>query len=245
MPDVHTHRLPWNDTPHPLGRHVQHDPLSRNFPARTAPLPTKPVVWALNTPRLDQGELGDCVPNAATQCMNTTPYYGERRKLNKGRFLDEPNAVKWYSLVTAADPFPGQYPPEDTGSDGLSMAKVLRQLGWLTSYTHAFGIDHVLGALAAGPMIVGTVWHEDMFTPDPHGVVPVSGDVVGGHEYLLRAWIPAGYRFLGTLWKQDMLGFTNSWGPDWGVKGDFLMPVRTFAALLQNDGDATVLIGSV
>jgi hypothetical protein len=245
MPDVLTRRLPWNDTPHPLGRHVHHDPLSRNFPARTAPVPTKPVVWPLNATRLDQGNLGDCVPNAGSQCMNTTVYYGERRKLNHGRYIDEATAIKWYSLVTAADPFPGQYPPDDTGSDGLSMAKVLTKLGWLSSYNHAFGIDHVIGALAAGPMIVGTNWLEDMFNPDPQGVVPVSGAVAGGHEYLLRAWIPAGNRFLGTLWKQDMLGFSNSWSPNWGIKGDFLMPVTKFDGLLKDQGDATVLVGSV
>jgi hypothetical protein len=235
-PEILTRHLDWYGTPQPLGRHVEHDERSRSFPAQTAPLPNLAIRWTINAAPLDQGNLGSCTGNAVAQCFNTTPYYGERRAFHKGRYLTEDNALAFYKRATEVDGFDGTYPPDDTGSSGLAAAKAAREAGYINSYTHAFGIDHVLGALAVGPLIVGTVWLDDMFQPDERGVLTVSGKEAGGHEYLLLGWNP----------KTELMEFFNSWGSSWGRKGHFYIPVDEFdRKLLQADGDATVLVGSV
>jgi hypothetical protein len=234
VPDIVTRKLPWARTPYPLGRHQEHDARSLNFPAATAPIPNVTIRWAINAAPLDQGQLGSCTGNAVAQCANTATFFAERRKVNRGRFLTEDDALRFYSRATVVDEFDGSFPPDDTGSSGLAAAKALKEAGYLKEYRHAFGIDHVLGALALGPMIVGTVWLDDMFDPDERGVLSVSGDEAGGHEYLLLGWHP----------KPDLLEFYNSWGSGWAKRGRFYIPTADFdTKLLQNGGDATVLVG--
>lgn len=151
--------------------------------------------------------------------------------------LDESGAVQLYSDATKADDYPGQYPPTDTGSDGLTVAKVLKTAGEISGYQHTFSLDDALKALTVTPLIVGTNWHEDMFNPDADGRVHPAGAVAGGHEYVADE-IDAD---LGRIW------FTNSWGPDWGVTRDgrpgrFYMSFDDFGRLLAADGDVTVFV---
>lgn len=137
-----------------------------------------------------------------------------------------------YSLATELDDLPGTYPPDDEGSSGLGVAKAGVRQGYLSSYTHAFGMDHLLAALQFSPAIVGTEWLEDMFTPDAHGYLRVSGKSAGGHEYLV----------LGANLSGRYVTVLNSWGAGWGVNGRARVRFDDFAALLAADGDVTVPI---
>jgi hypothetical protein len=157
---------------------------------------------------------------------------GTDDSVQKGRAdVTEALAVDLYSAATAADPFDGRWPPDDTGSDGLSVAKVLKQRGLIGAYTHCFGIGDVLAALQDGPVITGTPWYDGMFNPGDRGVVTISGDVVGGHEYLIT----------GVDVVRQEVTFDNSWGPRWGEAGSGRMSYATYGRLLAEDGDATVL----
>lgn len=226
---IYRERLPY----HPLlGRHVHHDSRSRAYAYDTSGLS---IVSAKHTRRidvLDQDQLGSCVPNAGEGCLGTDPFYATvATQLTWG----EPLAVSWYSDVTAADPYPGQWPPDDTGSDGLSMAKVLKAKGLIAGYQHTFSLDDALKALTVTPFITGTVWTEAMFTPDPDGRVYPTGAVAGGHEYVADE-IDADRMH---VW------FTNSWGSGWGVARDgrpgrFYMFFEDYGALLQRQGDVTI-----
>jgi hypothetical protein len=216
------------DLPHRLGRAgVNHDPRSRAF-AFTAPEP-RPVVdvaWKRRVPVYDQGNLGSCTAHALCGALSTLPH--------KHRFRSERNIVKVYSSATAIDPWPGgYYAPdwEDTGSDGLSVAKVALSAGWITRYEHAFTFDDVLQALMVGSGITGTVWKSGMFHCDPDGRVRPTGGDVGGHEYEAYGVDSVNHR----IW------FYNSWGP-WGVGGRFYMTWDDYRGLLADDGDFTVLI---
>ena len=40
---------------------------------------------------------------------------------------------------------------------------------------------------------------------------------------------------------QRLVGFTNSWGPDWSVKGRFFMSWDDCGTALADQGDVTVL----
>jgi hypothetical protein len=209
--------------PHGLGRKVNHDPRSRAFPAARAP-ERKPVLHRRYASVLDQGETGACTGNAMAQALNMVPLHTPGTK-----WLTEEDAVALYEQATRLDPFPGSYPPDDTGSDGLSVCKAAQQRGLITKYNWAFGFEHALDALQLGPVLIGTHWHESMFTPDSQGFVHPDGDKVGGHEYVLF-----GDDTKGTL------TFLNSWGRSWGRSGRFYMDYPTFKALLSDQGDAAI-----
>ena len=126
-----------------LGRIVQHDPRSRQYafkaPARVALVSKRHHRWI---EVLDQGNLGSCTGNAGTGALGSdplfptlVPHYVAASELN------ESAAVKLYSDATAIDEWAGEYPPEDTGSSGLAIAKVLKSRGWISGYQHTFTFE--------------------------------------------------------------------------------------------------------
>lgn len=66
--------------------------------------------------------------------------------------------------------------------------------------------------LAFGVCIMGTPWFNSWFSPHSDGTLPPADYVVGGHAIAIVGWNDRG------------LVLRNSWGPDWGVKGDCTMP---------------------
>ena len=214
-------------TPAALGRHVNHDPRSRAYPAATA-TNIRSVIWAHNAPVLDQGQVGSCTGNALAQCLNTEHFAAARGK-HEG-FLDENDALALYSAATKIDGIPGVYPPNDTGSSGLAVAKAGKNAGYLTGYRHAFGLTHALQALQRSPVIVGTAWYDAMFDPDTDGRVHIGGTIAGGHEWLV----------LGVDVPASEIIALNSWGENWGTGGRFRMSFTDFGRLLADQGDVTV-----
>jgi hypothetical protein len=204
-----------------LGRLVEHDPKSRFYQAAMATAP-RSVLWGHHAPVLDQGDIGSCTGNALTQALNCD-FFAKCRT----HYLTEADAVKLYSAATQLDDVPGSYPPDDTGSSGLAVAKAGVKAGYLAGYKHAFGFAHFTAALQLSPVIVGTTWHNDMFTPDKSGLVRPTGSVAGGHEYLA----------IGVDYALKSLTFLNSWSDKWGVGGRFHMTFNDFAVLLADQGD--------
>jgi hypothetical protein len=222
-----THLLPEAaGNPYRLGRHVHHDPRSRDYGVGVAG-EVHHSVWHEHVgPVLDQGSLGSCTGNALAQCLNTRPLLRDGDGL-----LTEVDAVRIYSEATAIDPFEGQYPPDDTGSDGLDVCKAAKAEGLISRYEHAFGLDQVLRTLARQPVIVGTVWFESMFSPDAKGRIPVKArsGVAGGHEYLL--W--------GLDTRYHRVWMLNSWGAGWGQAGAAYLTWSDLGRLLDDGGDCT------
>lgn len=213
-------------TAYALGRHLEpdHDPRSRAFPAATAALRT--VLHPHAGIVLNQGRIGSCTGNAGAQALNCDPLRPAGRRL-----LDEHDAVALYSWATSHDPFPGHYPPDDTGSTGLAVAKAARRLGLVSGYSHAFGLQHALEALVLAPVIVGIPWRQQMFSPTADGWLVVAGDVAGGHEVCLR----------GLDVERQAVRILNSWGEGWGDGGEAWMRWADLGQLLGQGGDATVL----
>jgi hypothetical protein len=211
------------DTPFPLGRLINHDPRSRNFPAPRKAA-RRPVLHTRYGKVLDQGSLGSCTGNAMAQALNMKPL----RKVGS-RLLTQTDAVGIYSAATAIDPWEGTWPSEDTGSDGLSVCKVAKTLGYITGYSHAFGLQHALDALQLAPVLVGVPWFEEMFYPRADGFVKPMGYVSGGHEIVLFGDDNKG-----------KLTFLNSWGSGWGKFGRFHMSYDDFGYLLSQHGDVAV-----
>lgn len=215
-----------------LGRHIEHDPRSRGYPVRAA-MPAgglRKVRHRRYGQVLDQGDVGSCTGNAAAGALNTLPLH--RRG---GRLLREQDAVDLYAAATQVDEFEGGYPPDDTGSSGLAVAKAAKQKGLISGYRHAFSVEDALAALMFAPLITGVDWYESFDTPDPQGLVKVGGQVRGGHEFEVLGFAP------GRSLEEGVVEAANSWGPDWGFRGRFRFTVATWRALLAAEGDATVL----
>jgi hypothetical protein len=224
-----------------LGRHVRHDSRSLNyeFLAWDAQPQRRNTFWTSNAKPLNQGKLGSCTGNAAGQWLNTVFALPARRRVRNGRYLTQSDAVNLYSLATTFDKWDGVYPPTDTGSDGLSVAKAGVQLGYLDRYSHTFSLRALQAALEITPVICGTVWTASMFSP-VNGLVKVgklnATTIKGGHEYM----------GCGIDWNEEVIIYRQSWGDDWrGAKpgGYFAIAFKEVSSLLAYQGDVTVLHG--
>jgi hypothetical protein len=214
-----------------LGRHIEHDPRSREFAyvPRKA-LPQTNVRHNRYIPVFDQGNLGSCTGNAGLGCLGTNGYYDTVEKVVTD--WTENAAVKLYSEATVVDSFPGSYPPDDTGSSGLAVAKVLKGRGWISEYRHTFSFEDALAALQERPVITGVNWYNSFFSPDSNGVIRLdaSSGLAGGHEFILDE----------IDWDRKLVGAQNSWGTSWGVIGRFYIPFDVYRTLLDQHGDVTV-----
>jgi hypothetical protein len=206
-----------------LGRHVEHDVRSWNFPAEQAPKVQSVQHASVGLP-LDQGSIGSCTANALCGAMDSAPDNAG------GQTFDESKAVQLYELETKLEGKP--YPPNDPGGSGLMVCKAAKQLGWIKSYSHAFGIHHALGALVLRPVITGIDWYTSFDTPDPQGLVQIApgAKVRGGHEVVAD----------GIDAPNELVWFWNSWGTSFGDGGRFCMSFATWEQLLSNQGDVTV-----
>jgi hypothetical protein len=209
-----------------LGRHVLHDPRSRDYQAERAPQIQSVTHDATGLP-LNQGNIGSCTANALCGALDSVPNY------SGGTPLDEQEAIKVYEKETALEGEP--YPPNDPGGSGLMVCKAGEEMGLISAYHHAFGIQHALESLVLRPVITGINWYTSFDQPDPEsGLVELApgATIRGGHE-IVADQIDAENRL---VW------FWNSWGTGWGVGGRFCMSFDTWDQLLQQRGDVTVPI---
>jgi hypothetical protein len=172
---------------------------------------------------LDQGDLGSCTGNAAVKAVSTAPFVNN---------FDEAAAVDVYSAATRVDNFYGTYPPTDTGSDGSSAMRVLKERGLIASYWWGFNTDQILVGLMSGPGCIGIEWREGMFVPDARGRIKPTGEIAGGHELMFCGWDAD---------KQEIIG-QNSWGPAWGktingCAGCYRIRIDDLASLMVTGGD--------
>lgn len=210
---------------HRLGRHVEHDPLSRAFSAGTALVKT--VTYKRHGVPFDQGELGSCTGNAMAGVLMTEPLW------KPGRNLTETDAVKLYKAATKLDNIPGNYPPTDTGSSGLAVMKAAVNAKYIVGYAHSFSLDQLLGSLSLRPGILGINWYDSFDAAKPDGECPLAANakVRGGHEI----------EMFGIDTKKERVWCYQSWGPTWGGRknGTFYFSYKTLERLLGEQGDAT------
>lgn len=122
--------------------------------------------------------------------------------------------------------------PAETGSSVRTAAKVLKNLSKIDAYAFAPDMASIKWwMLNKGPLIAGTIWTEDMFTPDADNLVHPTGTVAGGHAYLLNEW---------TL--DNRIGIQNSWGNQWGKNGKAYITAAEFEKIFKYNGEAMAAV---
>jgi len=123
-------------------------------------------------------------------------------------------------------------PLEENGTTIRCAAKTLKDLGRISGYAFASTIDDIkYWVLNKSPMIVGTLWTEEMNTPNENNILNINGDVVGGHAYLINEWRDDGH-----------IGIQNSWGDDWGINGKAYISVSDFEKIFVHNGEAVTAV---
>lgn len=214
-----------------LKRHVNHDSLSKSFTFDTSDIPTIiDVEHKCLIDILDQGSIGSCTGHAGIYCINTMPHIQAQYPVFQPT---ENGARALYSAAESVDG-DGPFPPNDHGSSGLSIGKVLsnKYLKIISSYQWTFTLQNALKALTKYPIIVGVNWHNDSFSPDADGRIRITGAIEGGHEIMAYKIDVAN----GRVW------FRNSWGKSWGLNGCFYLTWQDFNTLLKERGDVVIPI---
>lgn len=217
-----------------LGRNMNHDTRSLRYLApRRDPRKLTSRRHQVNVPIMDQGNVGSCTGHATTNIMGSSHFWpAVKDVLPLDPLLASSWAVKVYSDATLIDPWPGSYLPEDTGSDGLSVAKVMQARGLVSGFVHATSRDAALAALAERVIMVGIGWRSAMFSPDSDGHIRIDGVVEGGHEIAVDE-IDV---------ERERVWLRQTWGMGYGLAGRGWVTWDDFGELLADDGDCTVLV---
>jgi hypothetical protein len=208
-----------------LGRHVKQDPRSREFPAERARDLVSVKHGSIGLP-LDQDAHQCSTAHALCGALNCEP------RARDGAVYTEADAIRIFRTAARLN---GDDPDGSPGSSGLMACKAARDLGLITEYRHAFGIEHALHALVLRPVMTGLPWYSSFDEPDPDtGLVAIAKDAVirGGHEVLAHE----------IDLENALVWFWNSWGSGFGLGGRFCMSFDTWARLLNDHGDVTVPI---
>jgi hypothetical protein len=215
----------------PLGRHVAHDPRSKDYVAEQADT-IEDVLHTGHGLPLNQGQIGACTAFATCAALNSLPDSGALKGKVKGHTFTNKDGDQLYGRETADEGQP--WPPNDPGGSGLYVCKAARELSWITKYTHTFSMEAALKALMLHPVIWGVNWYDSFDNPDPEtGVCSIAdgAQVRGGHE-ICAVEIKA---------SEQLVGFWQSWGP-WGLDntGRFYIGFGDCERLLSEQGDVTV-----
>jgi len=212
-------------TEYGLGRRKAVDPRDANFRIRRLPPDLTPRTrrWRRG-PTLDQGALPHCVEFAAKHLLMSQPLMHNANVVN--RLLDG-----LYEQAQRNDEWPGE---DYDGTSGRGAMKSLQARGLIGEY-HWITTESMLSKYvrAVSPVMVGTSWLTEMFTPTSDGYLQVQGGEEGGHEWLALWYEESKARYV----------CQNSWGPDWGRDGLFYLHKEDMRILLEDlGGDAVTAV---
>jgi hypothetical protein len=140
-----------------------------------------------------------------------------------------------YDGAQKIDAWPGEDYP---GTSVRAGAQMLRSWGVISSFRWAWDADTVVHALlTTGPVVVGTWWYTDMFTPikdktNGKMMIRASGSKAGGHAYLLN----------GVNIDKGLIRVKNSWSQEWGANGHAWISISDMDKLIKDSGEACLAV---
>lgn len=170
---------------------------------------------------LDQADKPHCSGFGAANFGNNPPVSDSFTNADGDRF---------YYLCKEIDREPGK----ENGSSARTVGKMLKQIGRINSYAFAANTDEMTyWLLHNGPVMCGTLWFMDMFTPDKDNVIHLTGGCPGdqGHFWIANA-----------KYKEGFYRIHNSWNGYWGINGEALISIADMAFLLRNQGECMTAV---
>lgn len=199
-----------------------HNYLIKSILPKAAPTRTSRY-WYANGWWGDQGSEPQCVGYSWAHWVEDGP-------VTQAGVAPIESPVVIYKQAQLLDAFPGQ---NYEGTTVRAGAKHLQSRGYISTYLWAWDLHTLVEAvLEKGPVVVGTYWYYDMFTPDAKGLIKVSGAIAGGHAYLIN----------GVNTKTRLFRIKNSWGKSWGVKGHAYISFDDMEKLIKQDGEICLAI---
>lgn len=200
-----------------------HDPRDyniRNFIPKGAMLePLASKKWDFPMEALDQGETTHCVGFSMADFGINYPTF---------TLYENEDGHEFYYKCKEVDGNPNS----EEGSYIRSAAKVLKDIGAIEGYAFATKLEAIKWwLLNKGPIIAGTLWTEGMMEPDENNVIETTGEILGGHAYVLNEWR-----------EDDYIGIQNSWGPSWGDNGKAYIKAEEFIAIFPYEGEALAAV---
>jgi hypothetical protein len=210
-----------------MGRLVQHDKRNLDYPLPllTVPAGVRSRYWWVGKV-LDQGDTPQCVGYAGWGWLFGGPV------TNRPDFTP----ADLYHWAQENDEWPGQ---DYDGSSTIGLMKALKSKGYVSEYRWATNAETLIAwILAKGPVLVGTSWFKDMFTPDKEGFIHPQGENVGGHEWRIRGANRDRRCPDGT---KGAVRMVNSWGVGWGDVGQAWLSFPDLDKLIKQDGEAVTV----
>lgn len=173
----------------------------------------------------DQGEKPECVAYASVHWLEDGPI------LQKSAPAPIVNPDTLYHEAQALDDIPGE---DYDGTTVRGAAKALQARGFISTYHWGTTLDDLVETvLEIGPVVMGTNWYTGMMEPNPNDfTLSLTGQVEGGHAYVLN----------GVTKRMRVFRLKNSWGREWGHKGNAWLHFDDVARLLREDGEAMLAL---
>lgn len=207
-----------------LGRLIQFDERSRNYPISAILHDRKrSYTWRCDT-HLDQGTEGSCVGHAFAHDIAARPSVSP---------VTSSLALQIYRRAQQIDEWPGE---GYSGTSILAGAKATKEAGYLDEYRWAFGLDDLISAVGYhGPAVLGVNWYQGMIAPGADGFIHPTGQFMGGHAILCHS----------VSIKHERFTLHNSWGPTWGRGGRCYVSFTDMNRLLSERGEACIPVKRV
>ncbi len=211
-----------------LGRRYSPDRNDRRYMMPMLTLPGVDSRLWYSAGVLDQGGTSQCVAYSGFKYLTTGPITNRRPK-------QEP--VDIYRECLKNDEWEGE--DFENGTSVRALFKVLKNWGYISEYRWAFDAETVINhVLAKGPVVVGTNWYRDMFTPhNLTGYMSLTGPNDGGHAWLIIGAYKNRRNPDGSVGAVRMI---NSWGPQWGQWGRAWLKISDLDRLIKEEGEACV-----